>query len=127
MNNKENIEKLESSLGRLETNQNVIYFLIYDTKGNPRASVKHIYDIALTLKRNGKDVKLLVEDNTYGGVESWLGESYKGLETISIKDVKVQINIEDILVIPEYYSNVLEQLSNIKCVKVMLVHIKLVS
>jgi hypothetical protein len=42
-----NIEKLEDALTRIESKENAIYFLCYDTKGNPRASVKHIYDMAL--------------------------------------------------------------------------------
>ncbi len=121
MNKQENIEKLEISLSRLDNKENTIYFLVYDTKGNARASVKYIYDLALTLQRSEYKVKLLVEDKTYSGVESWLGEGYKELKTVSIKDEKVEINFDDILVVPEYYSNVLEQLSNVRCVKVMLV------
>lgn len=124
MNNKENIEKLESALGRLESNENVVYFLTYDTKNNPRASVKYIYDLALTLKKNGTPAKILVEDKTYVGVESWLGDTYKELEVVSIKEDKVEIKIDDILVVPEYYSNTLQQLSNIRCVKVLLVQQK---
>jgi glycosyltransferase involved in cell wall biosynthesis len=124
MNNKQNIENLESSLSRLQTNESVIYFLTYDTKNNARASVKHIYDIALTLKNNGFNSKILTEDNTYTKVETWLGEKYNILPIVSIKDDKIEINIDDTVVVPEYYSNVLEQLSNIKCTKVMLVQQK---
>jgi hypothetical protein len=124
MSNIENIEKLESALGKLESSQNVVYFLTYDTRNNARASIKHIYDLAKTLKENGTKTKILVEDKTYAGVESWLGDTYKDIEVVSIKDDKPVINIEDILVIPEYYSNALQQLSNIRCVKVMLVQQK---
>lgn len=124
MSNKENIEKLEMALSKLETNKQIIYFLTYDTKNNPRASVKHIYDLALTLNKQGFISKILVEDNSYTTVESWLGETYKDLPVVSIKDDKVEINIEDVIVVPEYYSNVLEQLSNIKCVKVILLQQK---
>ena len=124
MTNKENIEKLESAFGRLEKNENVIYFLTYDTKNNARASVKYIYDLALTLKENGFNSKILVEDKTYIGVEDWLGETYKDLEIVSIKDDNININIDDTIVVPEYYNNTLQQLSNIKCVKILLVQQK---
>ena len=90
-----NIELIESALNRLESNQNSIYFLVYDTKNNPRASVKYIYDLALTLKENGFNSKILVEDKTYIGVEDWLGETYKDLEIVSIKDDNININIDD--------------------------------
>lgn len=124
MNKKENIEKLESALDRLSSDQSVTYFLTYDTKNNPRAGVKHIYDLALTLHKNGKNVKMLVEDKSYGGVSSWLGDNYSELEVVSIKDDKIEINIDDTIVVPEYYSNVLDQLGNVKCIKVMLIQQK---
>jgi glycosyltransferase involved in cell wall biosynthesis len=124
MSNIENIEKLESALGRLESSENIVYLLTYDTRNHARASIKYIYDLAKTLNSNGTKAKILVEDKNYTGVESWLGDMYKEIEVVSIKDDKPEIKIEDVLVIPEYYSNALQQLSNIRCVKVMLVQQK---
>lgn len=112
---------LIQSIERLHTNESLIYFLVYDTKNNPRASVKYIYDMALTLKENGFNSKLLVEDKSYGGVKHWLGDQYDGLEVVSIKDDKVELNVDDTLVIPEFYSNTLQQLANIRCSKIMLI------
>ena len=91
MNKIENIEKLESALNRLVENESIVYFLTYDTKTNARAAVKHIYDMALTLKNNGVNAKILVEDKSYSGVESWLGESYNEIPVVSIKDDKIEI------------------------------------
>lgn len=119
-----NIEKLQLSLDRIDKKENIIYFLVYDTKNNPRAAIKHIYDMALTLKEYGHTVKILVEDNTYSGVDSWLGDSYKDLDVVSIKDDKIEIRIEDVIVIPEYYSNILPQLQNVRAVKIMLIQQK---
>ena len=56
----ENIEKLESALGRLESKESNVYFLTYDTRNNARASIKYIYDMALTLKKNGRPAHILV-------------------------------------------------------------------
>jgi hypothetical protein len=123
MNKQENIEKLESALGRLESKENVIYFLVYDTKNNARASIKYIYDLALTLKKSGNNPKILVEDKSYTGA-GWLGSGYEELEIVTIKEDKVNILVDDVIVVPEYYSNVLQQLSNIKCTKIMLVQQK---
>jgi hypothetical protein len=122
--NKENIEKLESSLSRLESNESIVYFLTYDTKNNPRAAIKHIYDLSFTLNKNGIKSKILVEDKTYRGVSHWLGEKYNDIEVVSIKEDNVELKIDDILVVPEHYSNVLEQLTNVRCVKIMLVQQK---
>ena len=124
MSNQQNIEKLEAALGRIKTHESKAYFLVYDTKGNARASIKYIYDLALTLNQNGTPSKIVVEDKSYSGVESWLDDKYKELEVLSIKDDKLELSIDDILVVPEYYSNALQQLSNVRCIKVMLVQQK---
>ncbi len=123
-NNQANIEKLESALSRLENKNSIIYFLTYDTKNNPRAAIKNIYDMAIALKENGFNTKILVEDSTYTGVASWLSEEYTMIETVSIKDDKVELMVDDVIVVPEHYSNVLPQLANIKSVKIMLVQQK---
>lgn len=118
--NKE-IDAIINSMENIESKKNVIYFLVYDTKNNPRAAIKYIYDSALTLKNNGYNVKLITEDKTYTGVSEWLDEKYLDMEILSLKDDEIRINIEDILIIPEYYSNILPKLANIKAVKIMLI------
>jgi hypothetical protein len=122
MNN--NIEILESALGRLKTNESVVYFLTYDTKSTPRAAIKHIYDMVLTLRSSGVDAKILVEDNSYTGVSEWLSNKYADIPVVTIKDEKINISVDDTIVVPEYYSNALQQLSSIKCIKVMLIQQK---
>lgn len=124
MSNQNNISKLETALEKIETGESTVYFLTYDTKNNARAGVKHIYDMCQTLKNNGIKSKLIVESKSYQGVSSWLGEEYKDIEIVTIKEDKIELNIYDILVVPEYYSNTLEQLSNVRCVKIMLVQQK---
>jgi glycosyltransferase involved in cell wall biosynthesis len=124
MSNTENIQKIESAIDRLKTSESNVYFLTYDTKGNARASVKYIYDLALTLRKNGTNAKLLVEDKTYKGVEAWLGDDYNDIPVVTIKEDKIEIKVDDILVVPEYFSNALQQLANVRCVKVMLVQQK---
>lgn len=118
---KQSIDNLENAFGKLENNSHKIYFLTYDTKNNARAAVKYIYDTVETLRNDGLDAYILVEDKNYVGITSWLGDRFKDIPVVTIKEDKVQMGIEDILVVPEYYSNVLEQLANVKCTKVMLV------
>ena len=45
--------KIENSLNILKDKKSRIYFVAQDTKGNARASIKYIYDVALSLKNNG--------------------------------------------------------------------------
>jgi hypothetical protein len=125
MSNKQTtIETLESALNRAEKNESAIYFLVYDTKSNARAAIKHIYDMALVLKERGFNSKILVEEKGYSGVKEWLDESYDIIPIVTIKEDKVEINIDDIIIVPEHYSNILPDLSNIKCGKIMLVQQK---
>jgi hypothetical protein len=125
MSNKETtINILESALDRLEKRESVIYFLVYDTKNNARAAIKNIYDMALVLKENGFNAKILVEEKGYSGVKGWLGDIYDILPVVTIKEDKVEIRVDDLIIVPEQYSNILPQLSNIKCGKLMLVQQK---
>lgn len=125
MSNKQTtIDILESALDRLEKNESVIYFLVYDTKNNARAAIKYIYDMALVLKEHGYNSKILVEEKGYSGVKEWLGDTYDILPLVTIKEDKVEIKIDDIVIVPEQYSNILPQLSNVKCTKLMLVQQK---
>lgn len=119
-----NIESLEILKSRLENKESTVYFLTYDTKNNARAAVKNIYDMALALRENGYNAKILVEEKDYSGVEFWLGDTYKDIPVVCIKQDKVEIFVDDIVVVPEYYSNVLPQLASVKAVKVMLVQQK---
>ena len=41
----EQIEKVKVSIQKLEDKTSRIYFFVHDTKGNPKASIKYIYDI----------------------------------------------------------------------------------
>jgi len=121
----DNIETLKILKEKIENKESSIYFLTYDTKNNARAAVKNIYDMALALHENGYKSKILVEEKkTYTGVESWLGEVYKDIPVFCVKEDKVEIFANDIVVIPEYYSNVLPQLTNVKGIKVMLIQQK---
>ena len=118
------IDFLEEALGRLENSESVIYFLVYDTKDNARAAVKHIYDMASILKESGHNAKILVEEKDYTGVKGWLGEAYDHVPIMTIKEDNIEIRADDTIVVPEQYSNILPQLANIKCTKVMLVQQK---
>lgn len=124
MENNNGFERLVSSLEKLETKKNIIYFLTYDTKSTHRAAIKYIYDCALVLKNNGYHPVILVEDKNYTGIKSWLEATYDEIEIMTIKDDRIELGIEDVIVVPEYYSNALPQLQNIRSIKVILIQQK---
>ena len=49
----EQILKIKESIQNLRSKNSRIYFFVHDTKGNAKASIKFIYDCAITLKKDG--------------------------------------------------------------------------
>lgn len=116
----ETIKKIEESIKNLESKKSRIYFMVQDTKGNAKAGVRHIYQMALTLKNTGFNTFIIHEKNDYKGVSNWLGEEYMEIPHESIENQDLKISPEDFIIIPEIYGHVLEQLSNLSCGKIVL-------
>ena len=74
--NQEQITKLEKSVQNMKDKSSRIYFLVQDTKGNAKASVRYIYQMAMTLKTNGYNAMILHEKPDYFGVvllpQTWI-------------------------------------------------------
>ena len=49
-------EKLQNSINILKENKNRIYFLVQDTKGNAKASIRYIYEMSYVLFKRGLNV-----------------------------------------------------------------------
>jgi hypothetical protein len=113
-------EKVKKSIQNLREKKSIIYFLVQDTKGNPKASVKYIYQMAQSLLDGGFNPIILHEKNDYQGVSSWLDESYMKIPHISIENQDLQVSPEDFLVIPEIFSFVMEQVKSLPCAKIVL-------
>jgi hypothetical protein len=113
-------KKVEKSIENLATKQAKIYFLVQDTKGNAKAGIRQIYNIALSLKNNGFNPQILHESKNYTSPTEWLGEGYEDLPHSAIESGDLRISPEDFVVIPEIFGHVLEQLSNIPSGKIIL-------
>ena len=116
----EKLQKIESSLKNLKDKTARIYFLVQDTKGNPRASVAQIYEMAYTLKQNGFNSIIIHETKEYTGVGEWLDQKYMEIDHVSIDGQNLALSTEDFVVIPELYSHVMDQLKNFPCGKIVL-------
>jgi uncharacterized protein with HEPN domain len=114
------IQKLEESVKKLEDKKNRIYFLVQDTKGNAKASIKYIYDMAYVLFKGGYNIIIIHEQNDYKGVGSWLSEKYMEIPHKAIEGQNLEISPEDFVVIPELYGHVMEQISKLPCGKIVL-------
>jgi hypothetical protein len=119
--NTEQIKKLEKSIQNMKDKKSRLYFIVQDTKGNAKASVRYIYQLALVLKQDGYNPIMLHENKDYIGVGEWLGEEYMSeLPHKSIDDGNLEISPDDLLIIPEIFGYIMEQVKNLPCGKVVL-------
>ena len=113
-------EKVKQSIQVLRDKQARIYFLVQDTKGNAKASVRYIYQMAKALKDNGFNPTILHEKADYSGVVAWLDEEYMSLPHKAIEGQNLEISPEDFLIIPELFGYVMDQVKQLPCAKIVL-------
>ena len=118
--NSEQIQKLEKSINNMKEKLSRIYFIVQDTKGNAKASVRYIYQMAMVLKSNGYNPIILHEKPEYHGVEDWLGQEYMTLEHRSIEGTSLEISPDDLIIIPEIYGFIMDQITKLPCGKIVL-------
>jgi hypothetical protein len=114
-------EKLLISIDNLKNKKSRIYFMVQDSKGNAKASIRYIYQIALTLKKDGFNSIILHEKNDYQGVQTWISEEYMTeIPHKSLEQQNLEISPEDFIVIPEIFGYVMEQIKNLPCGKIVI-------
>ena len=113
-------EKVKQSIQVLRNKQARIYFLVQDTKGNAKASVRYIYQMGQTLKDNGFNPIILHEKADYSGVVAWLDEKYMSLPHKAIEGQNLEISPEDFLIIPELFGYIMDQVKQLPCAKIVL-------
>lgn len=114
------VQKLENSIQNLKNKKSKTFFFVQDTKGNAKAAIKYIYDIALTLNKEGYNVAILHEKPDYFGVQDWLGSEYMNLEHISVEGQNLQVSPEDTICVPEIFGYVMSQVANLPCAKIVI-------
>jgi hypothetical protein len=113
-------DKVKQSIQTLRDKKARIYFLVQDTKGNAKASVRYIYQMAKALLDKGFNPIILHEKTDYAGVVAWLDEEYMSIPHKSIEGQNLEISPEDFLVIPEIFGFVMEQVKQLPCAKIVL-------
>jgi len=112
-------EKVKQSIQNLKDKKSRIYFLIQDTKGNAKASVRLIYQMAKTLLDAGFNPIILHEKKEYSGVVAWLEEEYMSIPHRAIEGQNLEIAPEDFIIVPELFGYVMDQIKNLPCGKIV--------
>jgi len=124
----EQIGQLTGVIDKLKNKDFSLYFFTLDTKGNPTAGIANIYEHVKILNELGYSAKILHEKNDYKlranedgqGIAEWLGEEYANLPHISIEAQQLNISPADFIVIPEIFSNIMDQVKGFPCKKVVI-------
>ncbi len=112
----EQIEKIKKSLDNITNKKSKFLFCVPESQ-SPVASIYEIYFHATTVKKMGYDVIIMVENDNYV-VPVWIEKELTDFKHMAIGDPKLMVGPEDIMVIPEVYSNVMEATKKLPCVRI---------
>jgi len=112
----EKIEKIKVSLNKIATKKSKFLFAVPESM-SPVASVYEIYFHASVAKNMGFEVIMMVEKGDYV-VPAWIEKELTNHPHMPMADPKLMVGPEDVMVIPEVFTNVMEQTKNLPCVRV---------
>lgn len=112
----EKIEKVKISLDRLMNKKSKFLFCVADVP-NPTAAIYEIYFHATVVKNMGHEVIIMVERGDYV-VPTWIEKELTNHKHISMGDPKLTVGPEDIMVIPDVFSNIMEQTRSLPCIRI---------
>ena len=112
----EKIEKIKISLDKLVNKKSKFLFVVPESQ-SPVASVYEIYFHATVVKNLGYEVIIMVEKGDYVA-PTWIEKELTNHPHMSMSDPKLQVGPEDIMVIPEVYSNIMEQTKKLPCLRI---------
>ena len=114
------LEKGREVIEKLNNKDFKIYFFTLDTQGNPSAGVANVYEHVRMLREVGYDAQIMHEKNEYHGVQDWLEDSYMDLPHVSAESGDLNIAPEDFIIVPEIFSNVMSQVKDLPCKKIVM-------
>lgn len=112
------IIRLEKSIERIDKKENKLMFYLPSV---PQASggIGVVYEHVKRLSDEGYNA-FVVHDNAEYKKPEWLGDAYTKLKHVPLDKGDLTVNPEDIFIIPEGFSNVMEQSKNLPCLKIVL-------
>ena len=112
----EQIEKIKISLAKITNKKSKFLFCIPESQ-TPTASVYELYFHATVVKNMGYEVIIMVEKGDYV-IPVWIEKELTNHKHVSMADPKLTVGPEDVMIIPDIYSNVMEQTKKLPCVRI---------
>lgn len=112
----EKFEKIKTSLDRISNKKSKFIFCVPESQ-NPVASVYEIYFHASVVKNMGYEVIIMTEKGDYVP-PIWIEKELTAHKHMSMADPKLTVGPEDIMVIPEVFSNIMEQTKKLPCMRI---------
>ena len=117
--NNDKFEKINEVIKKIENKESKFLFFVPDV-GQPNASVTEIYTHAKTVKDMGYSTYILTETKEYEK-PFWVDSELLDHEYMEMENARLKLGPEDVLVIPEVFTNVMEQTKNLPCVRTVFV------
>lgn len=114
------IKRIDDAIDSLKKKDFTVYFFVIDTKGTPNGSTQYIYEMAKELIDLGYSTTMLHQEKEFTGVADWLGEEYSTIPHACIESENIKVSTSDFLIIPEIFSNVMNQTKNLPCKRIIL-------
>ena len=112
----EKIDRINAAVNRLENNESKFMFCVPDID-KPTAAVYEIYFHATVVKKMGFKTIILTEKEEQE-IPKFIEKELTDLDHIPMTNNKLTVSADDIMVIPEVFSNVMEQTKQLPCKRV---------
>lgn len=120
------LERLTESYEKFQKKENKFLFFVPDTLGIPSGAVIEIYNQANILRKSGYNV-LIFGDKEDFPVPTYIDQECQTLTHKSLRKagnnqmvLDIEISPEDFMVIPDFFTNIMETTKNLPCQRIVL-------
>jgi predicted peroxiredoxin len=110
------LDKLKIAVNKINKKEIKFLFAVVNSP-QPSASVYEVYFHANVAKNMGYDVTMLTDSQDFK-VPEFVDKSLTQIKHLSMDKIKLTVGPQDVLVIPDVFSNVMEQTKNLGCIRI---------
>ncbi len=111
------IQKIQNSIEKLNNKEQKILFFITESHF-PSGAISEVYKTAKVLRDNGYNAMIMTENKDYQ-LPTYIEDEYLTVPHLQSTET-INVTLEDFLIIPEIFTNVMEQSKSLPCTKIVL-------